>query len=132
MSAAQADDVPVAWDVVLELAKTRVSDRELVPQPYGDMLLAEFGTYDWGHGNYFRVSLSRQFSFVNGEDSLTDQVRCEFRYEPTPEVEALGAESLFTMEVDYDMVEFERRIRSWHAFGLLVQPVSLDISYEEI
>jgi hypothetical protein len=132
VAAPQARDLPIAWDVVVDLSRVRLSDRKLDREPSGDMLLAQFGTYDWGQGPLFRVSLDRQFSIDHGDYSDTRQMQCEFRFAPTPELDALGAASLYTMQVDYDLAEFERRFRSWPAFSIQLEPAELFLSLEQV
>jgi len=34
----------------------------------GDMLLFQWGTYDWGDGDHFEFDITRQFVFGGGED----------------------------------------------------------------
>lgn len=60
--------------------------------PDGDMLLFQWGTYDWGTGRHFSLNITRQFI----EDGLQDddaisQLSLTFRFDPTVELEALGA-----------------------------------------
>jgi len=58
----------------------------------GDMLLFEWGTYDWG-GRSFRVSLTRQFiiASMDGDDEGFWQLCCELHYPVTEATEALGS-----------------------------------------
>jgi hypothetical protein len=59
--------------------------------PSADMLLFEWGTYDWGEGESFELSLSRQFieQDGDGEDAIS-QLRLVFKYKPVPDLAALG------------------------------------------
>jgi hypothetical protein len=57
-----------------------------------DMLLFQFGTYDWGAGEFFEFDITRQFIEADGEgDDAFSQLRCTFLYEPTAELKGLGA-----------------------------------------
>jgi hypothetical protein len=51
----------------------------------GDMLLFQWGTYDWGAGRHFELDLTRQ-AILEPEDPDEDpeilQLRCTFRYAP--------------------------------------------------
>jgi len=59
----------------------------------GDMLLFQYGIYDWGLGPLFEVDLARQFIEVERDD---DEVLSQFRltcfFEPTEELKALGSD----------------------------------------
>jgi len=60
----------------------------------GDMLLFQYGIYDWGLGPLFEVDLTRQFIEVERDDD--DEVLSQFRltcfFEPTAELKALGSD----------------------------------------
>ena len=57
----------------------------------GDMLLLQWGTYDWGQGPSFQLNLTRQLVFPIGEmDQELWQLLLTFHYEPGSETEALG------------------------------------------
>ena len=50
----------------------------------GDTLLFEWGTFDWGKGNHFEISINRQF--VDAElqdDDAISQLRLVFYFVPT-------------------------------------------------
>jgi hypothetical protein len=60
--------------------------------PDGDMLLFQWGTYDWGAGKYFELNITRQFIEPEDEESVAiSQLGLTFRFEPAPEWVALGA-----------------------------------------
>ncbi|MFN0056543.1 MAG: hypothetical protein ACKV0T_30725 [Planctomycetales bacterium] len=48
----------------------------------GDMLLFQWGTYDWGAGPAFEVSIVRQFIVANEEDDEPRQLDLQFRFAP--------------------------------------------------
>jgi hypothetical protein len=47
-----------------------------------NMLLFQWGTYDWGKGEHFEVDLARQFIFGDGEDEDVWQFHVMFRFAP--------------------------------------------------
>jgi hypothetical protein len=51
----------------------------------GDMLLFQYGTYDWGDGRFFEIDFTRQFYqlFTDTEDHEVIQQRFTFYFEPT-------------------------------------------------
>lgn len=54
----------------------------------GDMLLYQWGTYDWGAGKYFELNLTRQFIEAELEDDdAISQLSLTYKYKPSPELE---------------------------------------------
>lgn len=60
--------------------------------PDGDMLLFQWGTYDWGEGRFFEIGITRQFieQGIDEDDDVMSQLSLTYRFEPTPAREALG------------------------------------------
>lgn len=56
----------------------------------GDMLLFQWGTYDWGWGRFFECDITRQFITGGGEDDDIWQLHFTVRFRPTAELSALG------------------------------------------
>lgn len=62
--------------------------------PDSDMLLFQWGTYDWGSGKHFELNITRQFIEEEREgDDAISQLSLTFKFEPTAEIELLGAEN---------------------------------------
>jgi hypothetical protein len=58
----------------------------------GDMLLFQWGTYDWGDGPRFEYDLTRQFITADEvDDDAIFQLAATLRYAPTHETVALAA-----------------------------------------
>lgn len=58
----------------------------------GDMLLFQWGTYDWGEGPAFEIGLVRQFIGQGEEDDdAMSQLSLTYRFEAEPSLLALGA-----------------------------------------
>jgi hypothetical protein len=59
--------------------------------PDGDMLLFQWGTYDWGDGRHFELNITRQF-IVQGleDDDAISQLSLTYRFTPNPELDALA------------------------------------------
>lgn len=74
------------------------------PEDDGDLLLAQYGTYDWGHGEWFELDLTRQFIFNDrrGEYLRMSQLRCVFEFEPTERLRELGADDLWSSDGGVD------------------------------
>jgi hypothetical protein len=66
---------------VLDLYEhTRIPDTAL--DSGGDMLLFQWGAYDWGQGLHFELELARQAIPAEEEDPPIFQLRCTYRYDP--------------------------------------------------
>lgn len=64
-----------------------------------DMLLYQWGTYDWGTGKYFEVNITRQFIEVELEDDdAISQLSLTYKYKPSAELELLGASNCWEDE----------------------------------
>ena len=49
----------------------------------GDMLLYQWGCYDWAEGEFFELNVTRRFIDGAGEDEDIRQLLLTFKYEPT-------------------------------------------------
>jgi hypothetical protein len=87
--------------------------------PSADMLLFEWGTYDWGEGESFELSLSRQFIELDGdgEDAIS-QLRLVFNYKPTPDLAVLGEGNRWC-EFPDQIQDFGQRIKASAAYQRL-------------
>lgn len=56
----------------------------------GDMLLFQWGTYDWGHGPMFEVDITRQLIRGTGEDSDIWQLHLTYRFPPSETLRTIG------------------------------------------
>jgi hypothetical protein len=57
-----------------------------------DMLLYQWGSYDWGAGTHFELNITRQFVEAEMEDDdAISQLSLTYKYKPSKELEALGA-----------------------------------------
>jgi hypothetical protein len=60
--------------------------------PDGDMLLFQWGTYDWGEGEHFQLDLTRQLILSDeAEDDDIWQLSLTFLFEPVDDLRAVGA-----------------------------------------
>jgi hypothetical protein len=56
----------------------------------GDMLLYQWGTYDWGEGRWFELNITRQFIPLGGGDEENIfQLSVTALYRPSPALDAL-------------------------------------------
>jgi hypothetical protein len=56
----------------------------------GDMLLFQWGTFDWGAGCRFEVDITRQFIAGCGEDHNIWQLQLTFAFPPSDLLRAIG------------------------------------------
>ena len=57
----------------------------------GDMLLFQWGTYDWGEGRNFELDITRQFIGAAAEDEDVWQLHLTFRFASSEDLTALGS-----------------------------------------
>lgn len=62
----------------------------LVDEPCADMLLYQFGTYDWGDGEEFVYDITRQLSLADADGQELWQLSLRFTFAPTEALRALG------------------------------------------
>jgi hypothetical protein len=55
-----------------------------------DMLLAQWGVFDWGRGEHFSFDITRQFILSGGEDEDIFQLSLTFRFPPAPDLRAFA------------------------------------------
>lgn len=102
----------------------------------GDLVLAQFGTYDCGEEERFELDLTRQFSFVDasGEYDHMAQLNCTFVFEPTHELREVGSGSVWSG--NKPMGEFFREALALPGFSLVherrLAPIRLHLSYSDI
>lgn len=75
-----------------------------------DMLLFQWGTYDWGEGEHFEVDLARQFIFGDGEDEDIWQFHVMFRFAPSEQLSQLGSGDRWCKSLE-DLPEFTSFVR---------------------
>lgn len=56
----------------------------------GDMLLYQWGCYDWGHGETFEFNVTRQFMDAAGEDENIRQLSLTFKFNPNESLRKLA------------------------------------------
>ena len=84
----------------------------LAVNPQADMLLVQWGVYNWGKGEYFEFDLSRQFvSSAAFSDNAISQLRFTAYYSPTPILRSIKAENRWCESLA-ETASFERFIQS--------------------
>jgi hypothetical protein len=78
-----------------------------------DMLLFQWGTYDWGRGPAFEVDFTRQF-ITNDEEIATWQLSLTFRFAPDDKAIACGEGNRWCY-APADLEPFEQFVRDSQA-----------------
>lgn len=82
----------------------------------GDVLMYQWGTFDWGDGPHFLVELTRQFVEAGvPEDDAISQLSLTFRFPATPQYENLGEGNRW-FDQGESLQETEAEVRSHPGF----------------
>ena len=98
----------------------------------GDMLLYQWGTYNWGQGEWFELNITRQLiSGESGDDEDIWQLLLTFKYKPTSNLRELGSKNRWCEKPD-ELPAFESYIKDSDAFQMVadVRPDALELAYE--
>ena len=86
--------------------------------PDRDMLLFQWGTYDWGQGRHFELNVTRQFIEQElQDDDAISQLSLTYKFEPTHEYEALGDGNHWCHSLD-ELASFQTLALSSPAYAL--------------
>jgi hypothetical protein len=82
-----------------------------------DMLLFQWGTYNWGEGEHFSLSLTRQLVVSDeAEDEAIWQLSLIFEFEPDTELKELGSGNRWCHSL-LKLAEFREYVRKSAAFA---------------
>ena len=81
----------------------------------GDMLLFQWGTYDWGDGPRFEFDITRQLC-RSGEDEDIWQLHLTFGFEPNNDLRSLGNGNRWCQSIE-GLDEFAEFVRSCGVFA---------------
>jgi hypothetical protein len=99
-----------------------------------DMLLFQFGIYDWGNGEEFEFDITRQFIVAGKvDDDAISQLHCTVYYEPTVALRSIGRGSRWC-ESREDLPQFRAFILGSDAYATAL-PLSIkrtDIEWERV
>jgi hypothetical protein len=81
-----------AFSQLIDACETEPIPGALPGNEDGDMLLFQYGTYDWGSGPRFDLDLTRQLVFAADDPDETEiwQLHLVYRYNPQPALTDLG------------------------------------------
>ena len=88
LSARTVEDLPIAeaFAHLVRFYRTQTAEGARPDEEDGDMLLYQWGTYDWqdGTGSRFEISLTRQLIYPEGEDQEIWQLSLTYGFESSP------------------------------------------------
>lgn len=93
-----------------------------------DMLLYQWGNYDWGNGKHFELNITCQFVEAELEDDdAISQLSLTYKYNPSTELDALGGGNCWEDEPP----EFRRFILASASFATVAdtKPDQIDLSH---
>lgn len=99
-----------------------------------DMLLFQWGVYNWGQGEHFEFDITRQFVSADGEDDdAISQLRCTAYFEPLPALRALP-ESNRWCESWADLPAFSMFVRESAAYRSVqfLRPLKVSVEWSEV
>ena len=97
----------------------------------GDMVLFQWGTYDFGEGKSFQFDLTRQFMVAESEhDDAMSQLSFTFHFTPSAELAKLKDGNKWCSTLD-ELEEFESFITDSGAYGVVAtaQPMKVTLNY---
>jgi len=92
----------------------------------GDMLLYQFGIYDWGEGEYFELELTRQFIKENDE---VVQLRSTLSFHPVNELRELEFDN-YWCESESELEHFEQIIQGSSAYKICRGLIPVNVNVE--
>ena len=100
----------------------------------GDMLLYEWGIYDWGEGSYFQLDITRQFieTGFEGDDGIS-QLSMRFYFYPSEEFKQLEWGNHWCISPT-ELSEFKSYVTTNAAYLKVANanPTKLDIEYSKV
>jgi hypothetical protein len=86
------------------------------PEPLdSDMLLFQFGVYDWGNGEHFEFDLTRQFIEDEKGEQAISQLGCRTIYDPAPALRSIGSAHQWCHSRS-DLTAFKKSVLSGPAY----------------
>lgn len=106
----------------------------LITDAQSDMLLFQWGVFDWGHGERFEFDITRQFisSGAFGDDAIS-QLHCTAYFPPSPELRAIPAASRWCSSAA-DVESFLAFIRDSAAYRAAnsLKPAQVSLHWEKV
>jgi len=95
----------------------------------GDMLLYQWGCYDWGQGEAFEFNITRQFVDAAGEDEGIRQLSLTFRFTPGESLCKLAEGNRWCHSPD-EVAQFRSFIESSAAYTAVAKAEPAEVTLE--
>ncbi len=125
--------VPQLVDSMLAFYRT-IRASNLANDPQADMLLFQWGVFDWGHGENFEIDLTRQFISAGAfDDDAISQLSCTAFFAPTPELRVIPVSNRWCKSVE-ESKPFAAFIHESAAYRAVstVQPRRIILRWEKV
>ena len=95
-----------------------------------DMLLYQWGTHDWGEGEWFELNITRQLTYSDGEDNEIWQLSLTFKFHPTNALQGFDDGNKWCFDLQ-QVAEFETYINQSAAYQTFSQnrPDAVELNY---
>lgn len=100
----------------------------------GDMLLGQWGIYDFTGQEWFHFDLTRQFILGDSEDDEDiNQLSLTLFFDPIPDLRAIQADNKWCASLD-DLTEFENFIKDSAAYQVItsLKPAKIEMNFDSI
>jgi hypothetical protein len=95
----------------------------------GDMLLYQWGCYDWGRGEAFEFNITRQLMEAAGEDEDIRQLALTFKFTPSEALRKLASGNRWCHSPD-EVSEFRSFIESSPAYKAVATAKPSEVTLE--
>ena len=95
----------------------------------GDMLLYQWGCYDWGHGETFDFNITRQFMDAAGEDEDIRQLSLTFKFKPSDSLRKLANGNRWCHSPD-EISQFQSFVESSAAYKAVAKAKPAEVTLE--
>jgi len=106
-----------AFDAMLKFYKA-VPVTDCVEDSSGDMLLAQWGTYDWGQGLHFELDFTRQLILGDAEDEDIFQLSLKVSFPPIEALREIANGNKWCQSLG-EFHSFEAFVKSQHVYQML-------------
>ena len=115
---------------MLDFYRDERVDESLIESSDGDMLLFQWGTYDWGDGKHFQIDITRQFLLKRKDEPY--QLHLKGKFPPDAENAQFGAGDQWCESPEY-VAAFDDFIRQTPVFVLYKNKIAseVEIRYEQ-
>ncbi len=129
LSASTIESLPPiqSFALMFEFYETVRAEGAVPESENGDMMLFQWGTYDWGDGDQFNLDLTRQVIYPDGEDVEIYQLGLTYFYQPDDELRALSQGNFWCYQLS-DVQKARTRVFESAAFTQCNERAAISVS----